>query len=334
MPRGHVPAGGPGLRTGEQGAGRLAATISSPRLRMAITTLAPRARHPRRAAGLLPHAGRHRASRASSSACSARSSPSGMALIYRANRILNFAQGDLGAVPTVLAVALVGLRRAQLLPGRSPSAWPGRSARRRRRAGHHPALLQRAAPDPHRRHHRPRRSCSPSARCSSRRSGASGRRPTRCTSRSRSAFTIDPHRLLGRPPRRPGGGPARAARRGALPRVHRTSASPCGPAPSGADRAALLGVPVKRLQTRGVGGGRGALVHRRLPAGRHPRPARRRRRSSLTVLARRVRRADARAAHRPAGHHRRRPWPSASSSRASSGTTPATPSSSTRSSPS
>ena len=31
----------------------------------------------------------------------------GMALIYRANRILNFAQSDLGAVPTVLAVSLV-----------------------------------------------------------------------------------------------------------------------------------------------------------------------------------------------------------------------------------
>jgi len=31
----------------------------------------------------------------------------GMALIYRANRILNFAQSELGAVPTVLAVSLV-----------------------------------------------------------------------------------------------------------------------------------------------------------------------------------------------------------------------------------
>jgi branched-chain amino acid transport system permease protein len=31
----------------------------------------------------------------------------GMALIYRANRILNFAQGELGTAPTVLAVCLV-----------------------------------------------------------------------------------------------------------------------------------------------------------------------------------------------------------------------------------
>jgi branched-chain amino acid transport system permease protein len=32
----------------------------------------------------------------------------GIALIYRANRIVNFAQGDLGAVPTVLAVMIIG----------------------------------------------------------------------------------------------------------------------------------------------------------------------------------------------------------------------------------
>jgi branched-chain amino acid transport system permease protein len=32
----------------------------------------------------------------------------GIALIYRANRIVNFAQGDLGAVPTVLAVMVIG----------------------------------------------------------------------------------------------------------------------------------------------------------------------------------------------------------------------------------
>ncbi len=33
----------------------------------------------------------------------------GMALVYRANRILNFAQGDLGTMPTVLAVGLIGI---------------------------------------------------------------------------------------------------------------------------------------------------------------------------------------------------------------------------------
>ena len=32
----------------------------------------------------------------------------GIALIYRANRIINFAQGDLAAVPTVFAIVLLG----------------------------------------------------------------------------------------------------------------------------------------------------------------------------------------------------------------------------------
>ena len=31
----------------------------------------------------------------------------GLALVYRANRVLNFAQADLGSIPTALAVALV-----------------------------------------------------------------------------------------------------------------------------------------------------------------------------------------------------------------------------------
>ncbi|MCB0972717.1 MAG: hypothetical protein KDA97_14525, partial [Acidimicrobiales bacterium] len=33
----------------------------------------------------------------------------GLALIYRANRILNFAQGDLGALPTTLSVGLIAI---------------------------------------------------------------------------------------------------------------------------------------------------------------------------------------------------------------------------------
>ena len=40
----------------------------------------------------------------------------GMALIYRANRILNFAQTDLGLVPTVAAIAAKGVARAQPRP--------------------------------------------------------------------------------------------------------------------------------------------------------------------------------------------------------------------------
>ncbi len=40
----------------------------------------------------------------------------GMALVYRANRILNFAQGDLGLVPSTLAVSLVNLGGLAYLP--------------------------------------------------------------------------------------------------------------------------------------------------------------------------------------------------------------------------
>lgn len=41
----------------------------------------------------------------------------GLALIYRANRILNFAQGDLGTVPTTLAVGLIALSGLPYLVG-------------------------------------------------------------------------------------------------------------------------------------------------------------------------------------------------------------------------
>ncbi len=41
----------------------------------------------------------------------------GMALIYRANRILNFAQGDLGTVPTVLAIGLIGITHVGYVVG-------------------------------------------------------------------------------------------------------------------------------------------------------------------------------------------------------------------------
>jgi branched-chain amino acid transport system permease protein len=41
----------------------------------------------------------------------------GLALIYRANRILNFAQGDLGTVPTTLAVGLISITGVPYLVG-------------------------------------------------------------------------------------------------------------------------------------------------------------------------------------------------------------------------
>ena len=41
----------------------------------------------------------------------------GLALIYRANRILNFSQGDLGTVPTTVAVGLVAVSGLPWLVG-------------------------------------------------------------------------------------------------------------------------------------------------------------------------------------------------------------------------
>ena len=41
----------------------------------------------------------------------------GLALIYRANRIINFAQGDLGTVPTTIAVGLIAVSGLPYLVG-------------------------------------------------------------------------------------------------------------------------------------------------------------------------------------------------------------------------
>ena len=52
-----------------------------------------------------------------SSGCSPSLVALGLALIYRANRILNFAQGDLGTVPTTLAVGLIAVSGVPYLVG-------------------------------------------------------------------------------------------------------------------------------------------------------------------------------------------------------------------------
>ena len=52
----------------------------------------------------------------------------GLALIYRSNRVINFAQADLGAVPASLAVALITL--SALGAGRSGSRCRSRLRRR------------------------------------------------------------------------------------------------------------------------------------------------------------------------------------------------------------
>ena len=79
----------------------------------------------------------------------------GMALVYRANRIINFAQADLGFAPAVLAYLLLDEVGRALGGGggRRPRRRP--APRRRHRAGGHPPLLPGAPPPRHHRHHRP-----------------------------------------------------------------------------------------------------------------------------------------------------------------------------------
>ena len=115
----------------------------------------------------------------------------GIALIYRANRIINFAQGDLGGVPASLAVLLIvgpGLPYVLALPiGLAARDRP----RRARRVRVHPSVLQGAAAHPHRRHDRRCRRSSPcSASCCRARSTSRRRRRAsrrRSTGASRSA---------------------------------------------------------------------------------------------------------------------------------------------------
>ena len=93
----------------------------------------------------------------------------GLALVYRANRIVNFAQGDLGAVPAASAVLLIVTSGASWLVGLVAAARAGRGRGGRRGGRRDPPLLARAASGAQRRDHRagtaarrPRACCSPS----------------------------------------------------------------------------------------------------------------------------------------------------------------------------
>ena len=135
----------------------------------------PRCCRPRRPAAALPGPGRRRSCGASSSACSSALVALGLALIYRANRIINFAQTDLGSVPTIarrLPDRLLGAGTTGRGLGAGLLAAAG--GRRPRRAGDHPPLLRRppAASSPWPPSAWPR--CWGPARCSCPGCGASG----------------------------------------------------------------------------------------------------------------------------------------------------------------
>ncbi len=114
----------------------------------------------------------------------------GMALVYRANRILNFAQGELGTRADRAGRVARRVQRVELLPVPQHRDRGRARARQPRRAGHHPALLQRPPPDPDRRHDRPgpaagaRCGCDPADLGQAADHEPRPRPRSRCTSRS------------------------------------------------------------------------------------------------------------------------------------------------------
>ena len=251
---------GPGLRTGEQGdrsVGCHDLIAATPRCDHDPGT---GARHPRGPGRLLP-APAGMAFQGLILGLLGSLVAVGMALIYRANRILNFAQGDLGTAPTVLAVALV------VYGGPGTTSWPPPSA---------------SWP----------RCCS--ARSSSwPSSGASSTRPRLILTvatiglsqllavgalfipriwgeRPSSSqlhvpftvrFTIEPARVLGRPPGRPDRGAAGADRCGRHAPRHQHRHRHPGQRRAGRPRRAARR-PGEAAPDGGVGGGRAAVVHR------------------------------------------------------------------------
>ena len=246
----------------------------------------------------------------------------GMALVYRANRIINFAQADLGLGPDRASAFLLLDRVGPALPaGRRWPAWRSPWPSAPRSSGWSSAASPVAPPAGHHRHHRPQ-------------PGAGGRGPRCCPGCGTSTGSVGPHRPAVRrhPPgrhhhlrrQRPAG--ASSSPRSRSPSSPcscsaATSASPSGPAPTAPTGPSLLGVPVHRLQTL-VWSVAAALafVTVFLRSGILELPDA----ASALGLQRAAAgpgRPAARAASPTSRRSRRRRWPSASSSWASCGTT-------------
>ena len=199
-----------------------------------------------------------------------------MALTYRSNRIVNFAHADIGTAPVVLVFMLHQRAGA----GRTSPPWPPASSA--------PSLLGAVVElAVIRRFSRSPRLLLTVATLGLAQLLAAG---AILLPKAFGDPTVSSHRAS-TPPFEPDveiGGidlprqRRRSRRRRDPARLRGAGAASCMRTPSGiairaaadsADRAALLGVPVKRLQTAGVGRRRAARLRRHLPARRHPRPA-------------------------------------------------------------
>ena len=194
----------------------------------------------------------------------------GLVLIYRTNRIINFAQGELGRVRRHAR----RLSSCSASTGRSTSpcssAWPPPSCSSAlvEFAGH-PALRQGAAADPHRRHHRrrpdPRRRRADLRRLLNKDAARSQPFKTPLSF----AVQVRQGRLHRRPPLRARRHAARDRRAGVVPAAAPATASPPAPRPRTATAPACSAC--------GSSGCRSIVwVDRRLPLGARPPSSRRR----------------------------------------------------------
>ena len=191
---------------------------------------------------------------------------------HRANRIINFAQAQLGAVPAVLALLLVSLKGWSYFAGDPDRrARSARAARGRRRPRRRQPLPHRAAAHPHRRddRRRVRARSSPSSLTKQALTDDLSARPRSRSRRRGSDFTLQlgNYTLHRRPHRR-----RRRRRRlsppalGALLRWTDIGIAIRASAENG-ERASMLGIPVARVSMVVWAIAAVALGARRLPAG-------------------------------------------------------------------
>ena len=205
----------------------------------------------------------------------------GLILIYRTNRFINFAYGAMGSLAGVIAIGLAPRERLAVLRSRCRSAWSSASSSARSSSSSSSgASANTSRLDPHRGQHRPR----PDPRRHRAGIGVEGARVRR---RSPAASTI-PLDLAVRPRREDARPATRCSSCWSCRRCSPAWPGSCSSTDAGvavraaaenADRALLLGIPIRRLSTivwMIAGGARRphlraqGAVHRRRPRRRRP----------------------------------------------------------------